>query len=174
MSYRHFAARVLVVMTVGAGFAACSPDAPEPAADSRSYTVRGVVRQVAQPPAQELYIHHEEIPNFVNIKGEAVTMGSMAMPFPVVDTPLPADLKAGDKVSFEFEVSWQGSPPMRLLSLTKLDPDTLLSFEAQETDSTDSAEDHGSHGNAHDHGAPQEEPSANDDSMEHQEHSNDP
>ena len=102
-------------------------DIPEAPADR--YEVRGIVRQLPKGSTQELYIHHEAIPTFVNIDGEIEPMGSMAMPFPVADANLPQDLKAGDKVTFQFEVSWNGSPPLRLIHLEKLPPETLLAFE---------------------------------------------
>ena len=122
---------------------------------SYHYSARGVVRQVPVPPGQELYIHHEEIPDFVNIDGEVQGMGSMAMPFPISETPLPPDLKAGDKVAFQFEVQWNGSPPMRLLSLEKLPPETVLSFEAP-TEASDAASEastteHEGHEGGHEH-----------------------
>ena len=114
--------------------ASCNGSSPDPDESSAaSYRTRGVVRQLAKGPAQELFIHHEAIPTFVNMDGEVQGMGSMAMPFPVSETALPDDLQVGDKVSFEFEVNWTGSPPMRLLALEKLAPDTLLSFEMPES-----------------------------------------
>ena len=138
---------------------ACAPQSKQDEAPAQRYEARGIVRQLADPPAQELYIQHEEIPSFINIDGEVVGMGSMAMPFPVSETPLPADLKAGDKVSFEFEVSWYGSPPMRLLSLQRLEPNTILSFETESASDTPSHEaGPGDHGNHEDHSMSQEIP----------------
>lgn len=145
-----------VILCLGLG--ACSDTGSTPAdtadtaeeASVQRYEARGLVRQLAKPPGQELQIHHEEIPTFVNMDGEVVGMGSMAMPFPLGDTELPADLQPGDKVSFEFEVSWTGSPPMRLLSLEKLPADTVLDFEAQDdAQDGDGDEGHEGHDDAH-------------------------
>ena len=150
-SYSRLVA-ALIVLSLGA----CGGSSSE-STESASYTTRGIVRQLGDGPSQELFIHHEAIPSFVNIDGEVQGMDSMAMPFPVDEAALPGDLQVGDKVSFEFEVNWTGSPPMRLLSLEKLPPETLLAFEMpQSSDSpSDSSEGHGHHGN-HDHLGDQE------------------
>ena len=127
----HKSLTALTALGLSLALTACS-DAPQPgqeAPQAQRYETRGIVRQLAAPPGQELQIHHEAIPTFVNMDGETVGMASMSMPFPVSGTELPTDLQAGDKVRFEFEVSWTGSPPMRLLSLDKLPADTVLSFE---------------------------------------------
>lgn len=150
-SYRS-SFRTLAALTAGVGLSlvmtACSgsPETDADAPKAQSYESRGIVRQLAAPPGQEMQIHHEAIPTFVDMDGEVVGMGSMSMPFPVADTELPADLQAGDKVSFTFEVSWTGSPPMRLLSLEKLPADTVLSFETTETGGSEApAEGHEGH-----------------------------
>lgn len=137
----------LVTALIVLSFGACGGNSPE-SSESASYTTRGIVRQLGDGPAQELLIHHEAIPTFVNIDGEVQGMDSMAMPFPVDEAALPEDLQVGDKVSFEFEVSWTGSPPMRLLSLEKLPPETLLAFEMPQDSGTpsESSEGHDHHG----------------------------
>ena len=55
-------------------------------------------------------------------------MKSMAMPFPV-DPSMLEGVEVGDRVSFDFEVSWTGSPPMKVTRLEVLPPDTVLGFE---------------------------------------------
>lgn len=139
-----------VAALVGCG----SQEAPAEPGDR--YQARGVVRQLPQPPGQELYIHHEAIPTFKNMDGEVEGMGAMAMPFPIDAAPVPEGLKVGDKVSFEFEVNWTGSPPMRLLSLEVLPADTLLEFERPADGPTDAESEsqelpEGAHGD-HEHG----------------------
>ena len=170
---RHFA-RLLSVGFTALGLmvlGACS-DTPPPESEEtagQTYSTRGVVRQLAAPPGQELYIHHEEIPTFVDMDGEMVGMGSMAMPFPVSEAPIPEDLAVGDKVAFDFEVRWQGSPPMRLLKLTKLPGDTVLSFENAEASTESPAEGHEGHGDHEGHRDPSEDAAPSDsDEGEHQ------
>ncbi len=150
LQWRSSSASRLVTALIVLFLGACGGSSPE-STEAASYTTRGIVRQLGDGPAQELFIHHEAIPTFVNIDGEVQGMGSMAMPFPVDEAALPSDLQVGDKVSFEFEVNWTGSPPMRLLSVEKLPPETLLAFEMPQAGDApaESSEDHGPH---EDHG----------------------
>ena len=111
-------------------FGACS-DAPSGSdAEATSYSTRGIVRGMpsADQPGSELQIRHEALPEFRSIDGEVVGMKSMTMPFPV-DPSMLEGVEVGDRVSFDFEVSWTGSPPMKVTRLEVLPPDTVLGFE---------------------------------------------
>lgn len=108
--------------------AACASEPETPAAPA-TYEVRGLVRQLprADHPRPEILIHHEAVPGFRDDRGETVGMGSMSMAFPV-DPALAAGLGVGDKVLFELEVAWDGSPPLSIVRLEKLPADTRLDF----------------------------------------------
>ncbi|MEM8932108.1 MAG: copper-binding protein [Acidobacteriota bacterium] len=120
---------------------ACGDEADSTPTTVHEYTVRGIVRALpdAARPGSELYVHHEAIPNFVNDRGEAVGMDSMAMPFPVPDPTILDGFAIGDRVDMRFEVEWDGSPPLRVVGLDPLPADTVLDFEVP-TEPTDSAE----------------------------------
>lgn len=132
---------------VGCGGDASSSKAPADSSASpsvQSYTVRGVVRGLpdASRPGSDFYVQHEAIPDFVNDEGESVGMGSMAMPFPVADPAILEGVAVGDKVSMRFEVEWEGSPPLRVVAVEPLAPETALDFEKPvgESDSIDESE----------------------------------
>lgn len=134
------------------GLAGCGGDGSSSGASADSsagssvqaYTVRGVVRGLpdASRPGSDFFVHHEAIPDFVNDEGETVGMGSMAMPFPVPDPAILEGVTVGDKVSMRFEVEWEGSPPLRVVALEVLPPETVLDFETptNESDSVDESE----------------------------------
>lgn len=113
---------------------ACStpPETPSTASsEARTYEVRGLVQKLpngATPAPQEILIRHEAIPDFVDIHGQQVGMDAMTMPFPVTQPALVDGIAVGDKISFQFEVSWESSPPLRMKTIEKLPPETELSF----------------------------------------------
>lgn len=109
----------------------------------QTYTVRGAVRGLpdASRPGSDFFVHHEAIPDFVNDEGETVGMGSMAMPFPVPDPTLLEGIAVGDKVSMRFEVEWEGSPPLRVVALEVLPPETVLDFEKPVGEAVDESEE---------------------------------
>jgi Cu/Ag efflux protein CusF len=117
--------------------AGCQNPSPAaaPQADAKSaaqeYSVRGTI---VGPTAdgREWRIRHEAIPTFVGVDGTLEPMDSMTMPFPATDPALFAGLAAGDRVLFRFRVDWEGSPPLAVLAVEKLPPDTRLSFETPE------------------------------------------
>lgn len=122
---------VLLCLTLSL-LAACSSDARSIDAEATAdvYTTRGVVRALPDPatPGSELQIRHEEIADFKSIDGEVVGMKSMTMPFPV-DAAMLEGVAEGDRVSFDFEVRWEGSPPMKVTRLEVLPAETRLEFE---------------------------------------------
>ena len=125
------AASLLILLALV--LAACgTPE--EPPAPADSYQTRGLVRQLPSPdrPGSELYVHHEAIPDFKDAEGNVVGMESMAMPFPVADPAMLADLAAGDKIDFTFEMRWEGDKPLTITRLAKLPPETVLDFETVE------------------------------------------
>lgn len=123
----------LVPLTI---FVACfGSDTPSGDAPPDVYSTRGIVRALpsADQPGSELQIRHEELPDFKSADGEVVGMKSMTMPFPA-GAELLDGVSVGDKVSFDFEVRWTGSPPMRVTRLEVLPPDTTLAFESPAED----------------------------------------
>lgn len=116
-----------ILLAVGI-LAACGAE-PEAPAVPATYEVRGLVRQLPRPdhPRPEILVHHEAIPDFRDDQGKTVGMEAMSMAFPV-DPALAADFSVGDKVAFELEVAWDGSPPVRIVGLEKLPEDTRLDF----------------------------------------------
>lgn len=96
------------------------------------YTVRGEIRQLpdGENPAMGLQIRHESIPDFVNRDGDVVGMRPMIMQFtPAPDLDLSA-LVVGDKISFTFDVDWDGAPLMLVTEIEPLPADTELDFSA--------------------------------------------
>ena len=127
-----------LLTAVGMALFGCGSDesAREPSI-IHTYDVRGVLRQLPRADATqpEIWIHHEEIPTFVDINGEPKGMESMTMPFiPASELSL-ADLVVGDKVTFRLQVDWQATPPATVIRIDKLPPDTVLEWEAGTDDS---------------------------------------
>lgn len=102
----------------------------EAAVEARTYQVRGVVRSLPSPdrPGSELMLRHEAIPDFEDVRGEAVGMDAMTMGFPVADEALLDGISPGDAVAFTLSVDWDGSPPVEITALEKLPPGTELAF----------------------------------------------
>jgi hypothetical protein len=78
-------------------------------------------------------------------------MEAMTMSFPVADPGLLSGLEEGDRISFEFWVDWQGSPPLMIQHLEKLltaPDDDEESAEPTEKDgeNSDAASPHADHG----------------------------
>lgn len=126
----HLVHLVLTLGVIACGETGNPPPAPSPTA--QIYEVRGIVRQLPTDPdaaGAEILIRHEAIPDFVEMNGETSRMGAMSMPFPIDDSKLLEGLEPGDKVTFEFAVDWEGSPPLRLLKLSKLPAETILELD---------------------------------------------
>lgn len=112
-------------------------------------------------PSKSLKIHHQQIPNFKNNKGEinvsakgVAGMGSMTMPFPLGQGLNLDGFHIGDKVSFTFQVNWgeTGGAAWEVTQIEKIDPTTVIDYtnkieeikEAAE-DMIDDAMDHSDH-----------------------------
>jgi len=116
----------------------------EPTALPRSYEMRGMVRRISEPGVEErqIWIHHEAIADFVDIRGDSAPMDAMTMPFHLAESVDLKDIDPGDKVSFRLDVDWSASVPARIGHLEVLPVETPLSFEEGGTE--ESAE-HGDH-----------------------------
>ena len=95
------------------------------------YTVRGVIEELpdaSRKGAQELQVHHENIPTFTDKDGKIVGMHSMIMGFPPGPGLTVPNLQKGDKVELDFEVIWTGKDPFYFTAIRKLPADTTLDF----------------------------------------------
>lgn len=116
---RHSSISLLIVLGVLLAVA-CSEE-PEAAAGD-TYTVRGKVVQVLEPPVgPEVQIAHEAIPDFVGRDGEVVGMAPMTMGFPAGDEVDLSGLEPGTPVEFTFRVDWEADRPLQLLEIRLLD-----------------------------------------------------
>lgn len=68
------------------------------AAETRDYTVRGVVRET-RPAKSQILVKHEEIPGY---------MDAMTMPFKVRDPKILESVKPGDAITFQLHVTDDG------------------------------------------------------------------
>lgn len=133
-------ALAVVVALCGCGSEPTDTATPtNPAADEAfgtpeaAYTVRGIVRQLPEPPLRDLRIEHEPIPTFRGSDGNVYVnkdgvpgMKAMAMDFPlVVDGVDLSTISVGDVVEFTFELRWrpptQGGAAYRVTKITRLD-----------------------------------------------------
>ena len=129
---RTGAAVATVLVLVLALFGACGgAEAPESDVPPRSYEMRGMVRQISAPDADErqIWIHHEAIPEFVDIRGNAAPMDAMTMPFHLTEAVDLSEVEVGDKVSFRLDVDWSAGVPARIGHLEILPSETRLGFE---------------------------------------------
>ena len=110
---------------LGCGRKEAKPEAPT----LHTYELRGVVSRLPDPADTQIWIHHEAMPDFVDIFGEISGMEAMTMPF----TPAPnlslEGIEMGSKVSFRLEVDWQSAVPARITAIAVLPADTQLDFE---------------------------------------------
>jgi Cu/Ag efflux protein CusF len=127
--FRHFLP-LLLSLSMAVLAAACKPAEPPPPSGppAREYQVKGLVGSVAAD-GREIHIHHEAIPEFVGIDGQAEPMESMSMPFPVADPALVKGIAAGDRIDFTFRVDWEGKRPLEVNRIQKLPPEARLAFE---------------------------------------------
>lgn len=114
---------LLLALACGAPEAAVTPP-------DATYSVRGEIAKLPADASSELWIHHEAIPDFRNDKGATVGMDSMTMPFPVGAGVSLDGLAAGDRISFDFEVRWQGrGRPLAITRIERLPEGTRLAFD---------------------------------------------
>lgn len=107
-----------------------APDAASAAADPnapREYASRGRVKRLSAD-GKDIAIHHEAIPNFVDMNGNPEPMKSMTMPFPV-DPQLTREIAVGDAIQFRFRIDWDGNKPLEVIAIEKLPTETRLDFE---------------------------------------------
>lgn len=111
----------------------CGPSDDQTPPD-QVYALRGVVQALPRAGKQEISIHHEAVPGFVNSEGEVVGMDAMTMPFHLADEETIDDLAPGDKISFDLEVRWSGRHLVTVRNVVELPADTVLDFEAPPSD----------------------------------------
>jgi len=133
-SHRPAPARAFALLLALACFqGACDSDgdksrqgpADSPLGDGQTYTVRGRV-DVVSPG--ELSVHHEAIPTFINRQGKSAGMVSMQMPFAVSDRVDVVGVHVGDLVEIDVLTRWSARPPLQIVRLRKLPPDTELTL----------------------------------------------
>lgn len=105
-----------ILLTQGCGGKTAEPQLPD------VYTIRGEIRRL---PAEgksprELWVYHEDIPDFKDSQGEVVGMEAMTMPFPLADEVSLEGFAVGDRVEGMLEVRWDGKPPVVLSKIGKL------------------------------------------------------
>ena len=124
-------------------------EAPESDVPPKSYEMRGMVRQISTPDAAErqIWIHHEAIPEFVDIRGNTAPMDAMTMPFHLTEAVDLSEVEVGDKVSFRLDVDWSAGVPARIASVEILPSETRLEFEEGDGESLpEEPAEHGDHG----------------------------
>lgn len=115
---------------------------------AKSYEMRGVVRKISAPDVEErqIWIHHEAIPEFVDIRGNSAPMDAMTMPFHLTAAVDLSKVEVGDKVSFRLDVDWSASVPARIGHLENLPGETRFAFEESDTEpSSEEPSEHGDH-----------------------------
>lgn len=103
-------------------------DLPASMSETRSYTVRGEVKELPDPedPLSGLYIRHEAIDGFVGMDGEVQGMDSMTMPFPAAEDLTFEGIEPGNKIEFTLEVNYDADPVFQVTEMFKLPDDTEL------------------------------------------------
>jgi Cu/Ag efflux protein CusF len=99
--------------------------ADSPVVRGDQYRVRGEVRDYDETAGQ-LAVHHESIPTFKSRIGEQVGMAAMQMTFRVAEGVDAKSLSPGDKITMDFVVDWDEAPPIEIIGLSKLPPETVL------------------------------------------------
>jgi hypothetical protein len=140
-------ARCWWTLVVAAGcLGACSrtPSQPAPSpseisGETHVYTARGEITALPSPDnfRAELRIHHEHIAEFRGKSGEVHVnpdgvpgMKAMDMPFPSLGPGVSLEgLEIGDKVEFELTVSHHPRITYAITRLSKLPPETEISYE---------------------------------------------
>ena len=91
------------------------------------YQTRGLIKARDDVGADtRLAIHYERIERFKDREGKLAPMPSMPMLFALAPALEQAPLAPGDKIAFDFEVRWTGSPTLRITQIEKLPAGTPL------------------------------------------------
>lgn len=87
------------------------------------YNVKGVIVRLPKVDTDkpEIFIKHEEIPDYVGSKGDVVGMNAMTMPFYLGEGVSVGELKVQDKVEFIFESWWKPKPGDRIVEIKKVE-----------------------------------------------------
>lgn len=143
------AASATLLLLVTALFGGCGdPGMPESDVPPKSYEMRGMVRKISASEAEErqIWIHHEAIAEFVDIRGNAAPMDAMTMPFHLTEAVDLSEVEGGDKVSFRLDVDWSAGVPARIGHLEILPSETRLEFEEGDGESLpEEPAEHGDH-----------------------------
>ena len=119
----------LLLVSVILGHISCSKAESNPQTAPNHYHMRGVIVSgagTAHP--KELFIRHERVKNFVSDTGKVEDMESMTMPFSVPTDENASDLKNGDEVEFDYEISFSPEPFEKSSNFKKL-PKGTVKFE---------------------------------------------
>jgi hypothetical protein len=113
--------------------AAFTPSTPTGPAEA-TYTLRGRISALPNPPKTSLVIHHEEIPDFADADGNKIGMEEMEMQFPFLGAGVSLDgLAPGDPVEAVMEMRYKGQPRFLITSIKKLPADAVLKLGTIET-----------------------------------------
>jgi Cu/Ag efflux protein CusF len=123
-----FTSRNLSSILVLAVAAACGGGQAATPADG-VYTVRAEIVRLPAADGGELYLRHEEIPDFRGRDGKRSAMMSMTMPFNVEDGVELESFGNGDRVVADFEVRWQDRRPLLVTQIERLPDGTRLDFD---------------------------------------------
>ena len=100
-----------------------------------TYTLRGRISALPNPPKSALVIHHEELPEFADADGNKIGMDEMEMQFPFLAAGVSLDgLAPGDPVEAVMEMRYKGQPRFLITSIKKLPADTVLNLGTIQTD----------------------------------------
>ena len=125
---------IALVLCAVAFLTACGRPQEGRGTNGRTYTTRGQVTQLPDPPGSSLYLSHEAIDDFVDREGKTVGMDPMNMPFPVAQGVSLAGIAPSDIVEFDLHVDWQAETPVAITRIQKLPPGTQLVFSAAKPD----------------------------------------
>jgi hypothetical protein len=100
-----------------------------------TYTLRGRISALPNPPKSALVIHHEELPDFADADGNKIGMDEMEMQFPFLGAGVSLDgLAPGDLVEAVMEMRYKGQPRFLITSIKELPADTVLKLGTIQTD----------------------------------------
>lgn len=116
---------ICLLACIGLLAAACGKSKSDSAAAAGAdkpdqvYTVRGVLETLPDRDGK-ITIHHEAIPDFINMEGKRNGMPSMSMPFEVAENVSLSGFAVGDKIEFTLEVRWKAPEVLSIPRITKL------------------------------------------------------